>query len=120
MSKVKISRLFTKEFWTRKKKTEECTNIPESPVMVVEEKDESALQEKEKSQVLTKEYQQKEKKTKPQYIRTTLDEDVFFKFKMMCATMNIPMGIVTNRLIEKFVKKNENRVKMVINENPEV
>lgn len=120
MSKVKISRIFTKDFWTRKKKTEECTNVPESPIMAVEEKDESDLQEDEKLQVLTGEYQQKEKKAKPQYIRTTLDEEVFLKFKMMCATRNIPMGIVTNRLIEHFVKMNEDKLKIIINGMPEV
>lgn len=110
----------TAEFWENQKKMEEQENVPESPVMPAEERGESDLQEKEKSQVLTREHQQKEKKAKPQYIRTTLDEEVFLKFKMMCATMNIPMGIVNSRLIENFVKKNENRVKMVINENPEV
>lgn len=127
------------EILAKIKKTEDCENVPESPAIPAEEKDESDLQvkeespvmpveercesdlqEKEKSQVLTREHQQKAKKAKPQYIRTTLDEDVFLRFKVMCATMNIPMGIVNSRLIENFVKKNENRVKMVVNENPEV
>lgn len=120
MSKVKISRIFTKDFWTRKKNTEECTNVPESPIMAVEEKDGYDLLIKEKLQDVAMKHQQKEKKVESYCIRTPLDEEVFLKFKILCGRMNVTMGYVTARMIENLVKNNIDKLKFIIDDNAEV
>lgn len=129
----------TAEFWENQKKMEEYENVPESPailaeekdepnlqakeessVMPVKEKDESDLLIKEKSQVLTREHQQKERKVESYCIRTNLYEDVFLKFKMLCGRMNVTMGIVTARMIDDFVEKNTEELRIIMNENTKI
>ena len=120
MSKAKRKRMFTSKYRENQKKTEERENIPESPAVVTEEKDESDLQVKEKSKDSAMKRTRETAEVEIYRARTGLYKDEIIKFKILCSIMNISQGAMVARMIRSFIAKNIDKLRIIIDDSAEV